>query len=135
MTDKELAAELARLRRDQLAALYDAEADPTKYPFVAPKPEELQDYIDAAITIEPIDPQAPVTYNGVSFTIEDLPTSGLRAMFGYGHPAPFSRAVILRTDGKQWPYTPNMCLLAGNPKGIWVDPQHLACPGCGLDMT
>ena len=47
----------------------------------------------------------------------------------------FSRPVIERTDGKQWPYTPNMCLLANNTRGVWVDPQHLACPGCGLDMT
>lgn len=111
------------------------ETDPTKYPFVAPKPEELQGYIDAAIQTSPVDPRAIVTYNGQSYTIEDLPTALLRTMSGYGHIKPFRRRVIERTDGKSWPYTPNMCLIADNPRGVWVDPQHLACPGCGLDVT
>lgn len=110
-------------------------SDPTKYPFVAPKPEELQGYIDAAIISTPVDPQEIVLYDGVPFAIEDLPSAGLRAMHGYGHTNPFDRDVVTRTDGKSWPYTPNTCLLADNPKGVWVDPEHLACPGCGRDGT
>lgn len=109
--------------------------DPTKYPFVAPKPEELQGYIDAAIVTPPVDPTAILRSDGEEIRIEDLPTAEMRAMMGYGHFQPFHRPVIERTDGKQWPYTPNMCLLANNPKGVWVDPEHLACPGCGLDGT
>lgn len=106
-----------------------------KYPFVAPEPDKLQAYIDAAITVPAIDPAALVNYNGVPTKIEDLPTAELRAMAGYGHFHPFHREVIQRTDGKQWPYTPNMCLLANNQTGVWVDPAHLACPGCGMDLT
>lgn len=112
-----------------------AVSDRDKYPFVAPKPEELQGYIDAAIQTSPVDPRAVIRYNGESMAIEDVPSSEIRASLGYGHYGPFSRPVIKRTDGKSWPYTPNMCLLAGNIRGVWVDPQHLACPGCGLDMT
>lgn len=112
-----------------------AVSDRNKYPFVAPKPEELQGYIDAAIQTSPVDPRAIITYNGESMAIEDVPSSEIRASLGYGHFGPFSRPVIERTDGKNWPYTPNMCLLAGNIRGVWVDPEHLACPGCGLDMT
>lgn len=106
-----------------------------RYPFSAPKPEELQAYIDAAILVAPVDPASTVTYNGVETKIEDLPTADLRAGLGYGHYGPFLRPVVERTDGKQWPYTPNMCLLASNSKGVWVNPEHLACPGCGLDIT
>lgn len=111
------------------------ESDITKYPYVAPKPEELQGYIDAAIQTSPVDPRATVALNGVEVAIEDLPTASLRASMGYGHIGPFQRPVIERTDGKQWLYTPNMCLIADNMRGVWVDPEHLACPGCGLDVT
>jgi hypothetical protein len=131
MNDEALKRELTRLRRDMQASTEDLD----KYPFVAPKPEELQSYIDAAIVIPPVDPTAVLRADGEEIKIEDLPTAGLRAMMGYGHTEPFLRPIIERTDGKQWPYTPNMCLLASNPKGVWVDPQHLACPGCGLDFT
>lgn len=109
--------------------------DPTKYPFVAPKPEELQAYIDQAITTTPVDPRTIVLYDGFTYPIENLPSPKLRAMFGYGHYSRSDRPVIERTDGKPWPYTPKTCRLADNPKGVWVDPQHLACPGCGRDGT
>lgn len=115
--------------------LKQAAIDQDKYPYVAPKPEELQGYIDAAIVVSPIDPRAIVTYNGKRVAIEDLPSALLRTMSGYGHLGPFQRPVIERIDGKSWPYTPNMCLLADNPRGVWIDPEHLACPGCGLDVT
>lgn len=115
--------------------LKQAAIDRNKYPYVAPAPHELQGYIDAAIFVSPIDPRATIKYNGVEIRVEDLPTADLRASMGYGHYGPFRRPVIERTDGKSWPYTPNMCLLAANTRGVWVDPEHLACPGCGLDMT
>jgi hypothetical protein len=120
---------------EEFVKLKESVSDRAKYPYVAPKPEELQAYIDAAILILPVNPQSPVTYNGVSIAIEDLPTADLRASLGYGHYKPFHRPIIQRTDNKPWPYTPNMCLIATNHKGVWVDPEHLACPGCGLDMT
>lgn len=109
--------------------------DPTKYPYVAPKPSELQYYIDQAITTKPVDPRELVSYNGATFPIENLPTLELRAMFGLGHYPPSDRPVVQRSDGKPWLFTPDTCRLADNPKGVWVDPQHLACPGCGRDGT
>lgn len=115
--------------------LIQAVSERDKYPFVAPTPDELQARIDAAIVTAPVDPAATVTYGTEDVKIEDLPSADLRASLGYGHYGPFSRPVIERTDGKQWPYTPNMCLLAANYRGVWVDPEHLACPGCGLDIT
>jgi hypothetical protein len=107
----------------------------TKYPFVAPEPEKLQSYIDAAIVVPAVDPSTTVMHEGVETKIEDLPTAELRALAGYGHFNPFSSEVLERPDGKQWPYTPNMCLIATNPGGVWLDPEHLACPGCGKEFA
>jgi hypothetical protein len=102
---------------------------------------DLQAQIDKALESRTlIDPQNIVEYNGQLYKIEDLPEAGLRASFGYGHFTPFLRPCIDRPDGKPWPYTPNMCLVASGalgqtPLGVWIDDQHLCCPGCGLDCT
>lgn len=98
--------------------------------------ETLQARIDKLLQAQPpIDPKTTTDYRGDEIAIEDLPTPELRASFGYGHFQPFNRNVIHRPDGVLWPYTPNMCLVADIGKGVWLDEDHLACPGCGLDFT
>lgn len=102
--------------------------------------ETLQARIDRAIELNgTTDPKALVqSLEGETaevYAIEDLPSPSLRAMMGYGHDEPFKRAVIHRPDGVPWPYTPSMCLVSGGITGVWVDAEHLTCPGCGLDFT
>lgn len=99
--------------------------------------ETLQARIDAALNLKiPVHPESTINFNGVPTKIEDLPTASDRAMQGYGHYNPFSRPVNERPDGKQWMYTPNMCLVAGDHTNwVWVDSEHLSCPGCGIDGT
>jgi hypothetical protein len=81
----------------------------------------LQDRIDEILRFNPpINPQATTQYNGETYTIENLPSADLRAMMGYGHINPFQRGVIERPDKIQWPYTPNMCLVASNSRGVWI---------------
>lgn len=102
---------------------------------------DFQAHIDQALKSRTlVDPQDNVQYDGQDYHLEDLPTAHLRAMHGYGHFRPFHSPVIARPDNKPWPYTPNMCLVAGGalgqtPLGVWIDDQHLVCPGCGLDCT
>jgi hypothetical protein len=99
-------------------------------------PTTLQQRIDALLaTKPPVDPQTRVGYGTKVIRVEDLPTAQLRAQFGYGHFPAFRNEVVLRPDGVLWRYTPNMCLVADLGRGVWVDPSHLVCPGCGLDVT
>lgn len=99
--------------------------------------ETLQARIDEAMSKKaPVDPERIIEHNGVPTKLEDLPTASDRAMFGYGHFQPFSRPVNERPDGVNWPYTPNMCLVADqHTNWVWVDSEHLSCPGCGIDGT
>jgi hypothetical protein len=98
--------------------------------------ETLPARIEAAISLNtPVNPGEIIIYNGVPTAIEDLPTANLRALAGYGHPEPFHRPVIELPEGIEWAYTPNMCLVASGHRGVWVDNEHLACPGCGMDFT
>lgn len=83
------------------------------------------------------DPKGLVTVNGEDFHIEDVPSIALRASFGYGHYS-FDikrREHLKRPDKLPWPYTPSTCLTPNGHIGVWVDEEHLACPGCGLDFT
>lgn len=73
-----------------------------------------------------------VELNGISLKIRELPISE-RPFFGYGH---FPSHGIGRTIlPGNWPYTFDTCLEADNPRGVWIDDEHLACTGCGLDST
>jgi hypothetical protein len=94
----------------------------------------------------PIDPAAHIaipqggTLPDRVYHLEDVPDASTRAQFGYGHFRPFEKGVIQRPDGVPWPYTPNMCLIAGGPmgkpaRGVWITENYLVCPGCGLDLT
>jgi hypothetical protein len=117
----------------------------TRTPIVDTRLETLQARIDAGIEYNggPIDPQGIVQLTDGetrNYYIENLPTAELRALSGYGHFQPFQCPVIYRPDGVAWAYTPNMCLVAGGakgkaPSGVWIDEEHLVCPGCGLDCT
>lgn len=157
--DKALAAELARLRRDETTMVEDGPSSsppepisisdhrccktqgcPPKVQLSSPsvdyRPETLQLRIDKAMELNrPINPTQLISYDGKVYKIEDLPTADLRALAGYGHFQPFRREVIYRPDGVEWPYTPNMCLIASGGRGVWIDPETLVCPGCGLDFT
>jgi hypothetical protein len=85
-----------------------------------------------------IDPRQIVTYNGESYEIRDLPSVMARFGWGYGHhPVDVRhREHLSRPDAKPWLYTPETCLVAGaGVAGVWIDAEHLACPGCGLDFT
>jgi hypothetical protein len=75
-----------------------------------------------------------VEYNGQVVATRDLPAP-IRHHFGYGHFPEQGDAVIPHPEGKIWPYTPDTCLRADDLSGLWVDSEHLACPGCGLDVT
>lgn len=75
-----------------------------------------------------------VEYNGRVVAIRDLPVS-IRHHFGYGHFPDQGDTVVPHPEGKSWPYTPDTCLRADDMRGSWVDPEHLVCPGCGLDVT
>jgi len=81
-----------------------------------------------------VSPDEIVEVNGVPTRIGDLPP-GDAAMFGYGHvlgPGESWRKVL----PGDWPYTPKTCRRAGGVwPGTWIDPEHLACTGCGLDCT
>lgn len=83
------------------------------------------------------DPKGLVTVNGEDFHLEDVPSIRLRAAFGYGHfPGDVKhREHLIRPDELPWPYTPSTCLVPEGKVGVWVDEEHLACPGCGLDFT
>lgn len=79
-----------------------------------------------------------VRYNGQPMRLVYLPTQDLRAAAGFGH---FewdikNRAIIPwpLPEGK-WPAKPEMCPVADGHRGVWVDRDHLACPGCGMDFT
>jgi hypothetical protein len=115
-----------------LSALYD--------------PATLRARIQAAFEYNgpPVDPAMHVSVpNGLNnrvYHLEDVPDASTRAQFGYGHFQPFQREALPSPDGLPWPYTPNMCLIAGGPqgkaaRGVWITPEHLVCPGCGLDLT
>lgn len=80
------------------------------------------------------DPDEVIELNGTPTKIRDLPRADA-AMHGYGHilgPGEGWRKVL----PGNWPYTPQACRRAGGTwPGIWIDPEHLACTGCGLDCT
>lgn len=99
-------------------------------------PTTLPARVEGAL-LPAINPKATTTYNGEKYAIEDLPSPALRAMMGYGHhPVDLPRRERLtRPDNVPWTYTPETCLIASNVKGVWLDAEHLACPGCGVDYT
>jgi len=71
-----------------------------------------------------------IEVDGVPTRLGDIPYP-LRSMFGYGH---------IRERGRQvapgdWPFTPETCERADDGQGVWLTPQLLVCPGCGLDGT
>lgn len=80
-----------------------------------------------------VNPDDIVDLDGIPTRIRDLPRLEA-ALFGYGH-------VLIPSDGREvlpgaWPYTPETCRRAdGTWPGTWIDPEHLACTGCGLDCT
>lgn len=92
---------------------------------------------EAIETNEPIDPKAEIDYNGEVYAIEDVPSVLARAMLGYGHDSSdiVRREHLTRPDNEPWAYTPQTCLVASGHRGVWIDPEHLCCPGCGLDFT
>jgi hypothetical protein len=80
------------------------------------------------------DPGEVVDFNGEPTRIRDLPPA-MAAMFGYGHilsPGAEWRKVLPGV----WPYTPQTCRRSDCAwPGTWIDDEHLACTGCGLDCT
>lgn len=102
-------------------------------------PHTFKDRLESALNRRTaIDPRALVTVNGEEFRIEDLPSTALRECFGYGHRTwdVDHREHLTRPDGLTWPYTPLNCLVTGSGgPGVWIDAEHLVCPGCGLDFT
>lgn len=107
------------------------------------RPETLRARVDAAMAYNsPIDPETVVLHNNVPYRILDLPHRGLQVQHGYGHWTNDidRRPQLTRPDGVPWAYTPETCCIAAGPparpaRGVWIDDQHLACPGCGVDFT
>jgi hypothetical protein len=84
-------------------------------------------------TVSLVDLDEIVIVDAVPARIGDM-TWPHGAPYGYGHMA------IYKANGREqlpgdWRWTPQTCLAAGGGQGIWIDPEHLACPGCGLDCT
>jgi hypothetical protein len=71
-----------------------------------------------------------VEYDGVFTAIKDIPSSFLRALFGYGHLFSHGREVL----PGEWRFTPETCPTS-RFGGTWIDRKRLACAGCGLDCT
>lgn len=89
---------------------------------------------------QPIDPDEEIYYEGERMKIKDILSPSYRALFGYGHnPWDIEAGTIHALDnkGKPFPYTPQTCLVAGNPfHWQWINGgQNLVCPGCGIDGT
>jgi hypothetical protein len=99
-------------------------------------PTTLQARVDEGLK-HAIDPKLITGYKGEDMAIEDIPDPAIRSMMGYGHPAYDVKHFehLTRRDNVPWSYTPETCLIAGNLKGVWIDSDHLVCPGCGLDYT
>jgi hypothetical protein len=87
----------------------------------------------SADRINPAGNRRTVTYKGVAMAVADVPNPYLRAMLGYGHYPDHNRPVL----AGGWPWTPATCPTDDYPEsvGIWLDEEHLACRGCGLDIT
>lgn len=80
-----------------------------------------------------------ITWGGVDIPVRAIPDLEERAACGVGH-FPFDvhhRSVLPAPADQAWPYKPETCLtdLYLGQGGLWVDPEHLACRGCGLDFT
>lgn len=87
---------------------------------------------------QPVDPYKLILHNGRATRIVDLPTADLRALSGLGHqPSDIRQRDIIPwplQEGK-WLWKPWECRVSDGFRGVWVDDQHLACPGCGMDFT
>jgi hypothetical protein len=81
-----------------------------------------------------VNPNETIDYNGTETMIKDLPSSFLRAEFGFGHfPWDVTNREIHQGIGM---YDPETCLEADNTKGVWINfGENLVCQGCGLDFT
>lgn len=75
-----------------------------------------------------------VEYSGAETRVADLPSTSLRASFGYGHFPGHNRSVVV-VPGRTWPHTPETCSTDDYVEGEWLDEQTLVCRGCGLDCT
>lgn len=80
-----------------------------------------------------VDVEQVVEVNGEAMPVKDVPYP-LRTVFGLGHSPVYKREGRKVADG-DWPYTPEDCQRADEGQGIWLTPQLLVCPGCGLDGT
>lgn len=103
--------------------------------------ETLQNRVIRALeTRQFVDPMEKINFNGVNMRILDLPGSDHQAMMGYGHFPGVLGVPLPRPDGVEWAYTPETCQVSSGkqgvtPLGVWIDEEHLVCPGCGLDLT
>ena len=100
--------------------------------------ETLYIRINRALELNvPMDPYKLLMYNGQPTRIMNLPTQDLRALSGYGHQESDirQRSIVPLPDGFRWQWKPQECRVADGFRGVWVDEEHLACPGCGMDFT
>jgi len=103
-------------------------------------PHTFAERLQAALAKRtPVDPHQKFNLGYDTVELQDLTTAVVRAFNGYGH---FPEDVRLRDhltrpDGLPWAYSsPETCLVADQTTGgVWINSEHLVCPGCGLEFT
>lgn len=123
-------AETPQQRRDRLAE------EGTSPVLVDNHHQQFREKVRKAL-LQAIDPDMVISYNNEPMTIREVPDPSIRALLGFGHvPVDIrAREKFSRPDAKPWAYTPESCLIASEITGVWIDADHLCCPGCGLDYT